>query len=252
MILPDVFRPGDSRIALRDVQVLRGMCQRCLVSNWFWEICLQTIDALLAHADEDSSYVTCVDADVWTSFWTLLEVMRVTAAAEQRWKSLFTGTLDRLLTLAKSFAGPRADINSLWITSDATLTKMGAVNWKQKEYLDLTVEEVTKPFVGEEGRDPIIAEAELAIECLGFVTWTPIDQGKVVTFLGGDSTNAFSRISNGEEKNRARKRHSGWFPAVRCYSRTGATALLHENAPQHQCGLYNASIVRRSRVMESG
>ena len=183
---------------MRDAQVLRGMCQRWLVSNWFCEICLQTIDVLLARADEDSSYVTCVDGDVWASFWTLLEVLRVTASAEQRWKSLFTGTLDRLLTIEKRFSGPRGDIKSLWITSDATLRKMGALNWKEKEYLDLTLKDVAKPFLGDEDYDPIIAEAELAIECLGFVTWTPIDQGKVVTFLGGDNTNAFCWISNGK------------------------------------------------------
>ena len=74
MILSDVFIPGNARISLRDVQVLRGLCQHWLVANWFWKIPLQTIDVLLTHADESSSYVTCDDGDIWTGFWTLLEV----------------------------------------------------------------------------------------------------------------------------------------------------------------------------------
>ena len=200
MILSDVFKPGNSRMALRDVQVLRGLCQHWLVSNWFWEVTLQTIDVLLAHADENSSYVTCIDADVWTAFWTLLEVLRVTAAEENRWFLLFRGTLDRLLPIEKRFSGPRVETNSLWITSDATLQKGGAVNWKNKQFLEVTIEEVVKPFIGDREYVPIIAEAELAIECLGFVTWTPTDQDRFVTFLGGDNTNAFSWIHNGKAK----------------------------------------------------
>ena len=200
MISPDVFTPGNSRIALRDVQILRGLCQHWLVSNWFWKVTLQTIDVLLAHADENSSYATCIDADVWAAFWTLLEVMRVAAAEENRWKLLFSGALDRLLPIEKRFSGPRVETSSLWLTSDATLQKGGAVNWKNKQYLDVTIEEAAKPFIGDREYTPIIAEAELAVECLGFATWTPVGQERFVTFLGGDNANAFSWIHNGKAK----------------------------------------------------
>ena len=47
---------------------------------------------------------------------------------------------------------------------------MGAVNWKEKEYFGVTVKEVIKPFLVDEDYEPIIAEAELAIECLGAPT----------------------------------------------------------------------------------
>ena len=94
MIPSDTFKPGNPRMALRDVQVLRGMRQHWLVPNWVWKVCLQTIGVLLSQAGEDSSYVTCVGGDVWASFWAILEVLRATASEEQRWgrcsKELYT------------------------------------------------------------------------------------------------------------------------------------------------------------------
>ena len=91
MVLPDTCAPGYARVTLRDVQVLRGLFRHWLVANWFWEISLQAIDVLLAHAGEASSYFNCVDADIWTSFWAMLEVLRVTAAHEARWGSFPKG-----------------------------------------------------------------------------------------------------------------------------------------------------------------
>ena len=157
-------------MALRDVQVLRGMRQHWLVSSWVWKVCLQTIDVLLSQAGEDPSYVTCVGGDVWASFWAILEVLRVTASEEQRWGSLFNGTLYRFLTLGKRFSGPWVAIPSRWLAPDATLGKMGAAKWKEKGYLDVTVKEAIKHFLADEDYGPIIAEAELAIECLGAPT----------------------------------------------------------------------------------
>ena len=93
-IPPDTFKPGNPRMALRDVQVLRGMRQHWLVASWVWKVCLQTIVVLLSQAGEDSIYVTCADGDAWASFRAILEVLRATASEEQRWgrcsKELYT------------------------------------------------------------------------------------------------------------------------------------------------------------------
>ena len=77
---------------------------------------------------------------------------------------------------------------------------MGEVNWKTKEFIEAKVGDVIAPFLTDEDYKPIIAEAELAIECLGFLAWTPVDQGSIVTFSGGGNANAFSWIRKGEAK----------------------------------------------------
>ena len=77
---------------------------------------------------------------------------------------------------------------------------MGAVRWKQKEFTEVKVGDVVFPFLQGEEYDPIIAEAELAIECLGFVAWAPVDEGDIVAFLGGGNTDAFSRANKGAAK----------------------------------------------------
>ena len=112
-------------------------------------------------------------------------MLGVTAADADRWESLFRGRLGRLLTAGKRFSGPRVDTASLWTTSDSTLGAMGAVNWKQKEFIGSKVCEVVSGFLQGEEYVQIIAESELAIECFGFVAWTPVGDGNFVTFLGG-------------------------------------------------------------------
>ena len=76
MVSPETFAPWNARITLRDVQLLGGLRPHWWVASWFWEISHQTLGARLAHAGEASSYATCIDADIWTSFWNLSEVMR--------------------------------------------------------------------------------------------------------------------------------------------------------------------------------
>ena len=107
---------------------------------------------------------------------------------------------------------------------------MGASKWKEKGYLDVTVKEAIKHFLVDEDYGPITAEAELAIECLGCANWAPLDQGKVVTFLGGDNTNAFRGLAM-EKGNWSRARNPSWLSALRSHSWVRAPSVLYENTP---------------------
>ena len=79
VISTDAIRRGNTRIPLRDVQTLSVLRHHWVVAGSFGGISLRPIDVLLAHADEASSYITCDGADFRTCFWTLLEVLRLTA-----------------------------------------------------------------------------------------------------------------------------------------------------------------------------
>ena len=60
------------------------------MGGWFRGVSVRTIYVPVAHAVEASSYIDCVDADIWAGFWSLLEVIRLTAREERR-AGMFAG-----------------------------------------------------------------------------------------------------------------------------------------------------------------
>ena len=134
MLLSGVYKPGIPKVELRDVQVLRGLCQHWIAASLYWEITLQWIDAILRYADEADDYISCDEPDVWISYWDILEVLRVTAEDELRWERLPMGKICNIVEFDKRFPGPRRPERSGWITSDATLHQTAAVYWHRRPF----------------------------------------------------------------------------------------------------------------------
>ena len=200
MILSDVYRPGSSKVKVRDIQVLRGLCQHWLSASLYWKLTLQGLDTILRFADEADDYISCPEPDVWVAYWNVLEVLRVTADDELRWNRLFRGRICQVVEVSKRFSGPRQVEQSEWITSDATLQQTASVNWHMREFLTATVDDVMKVFSGYRSNQTIIAEAELGIEILGCVLWGQIEGDRLVQFLGGDNANSYFWIQNGKAR----------------------------------------------------
>lgn len=66
--LSEVFGECLRLIEIKSLQTLRGLMTRRLNASLFWRTCLQPIDALPAHADENGVYAKCGDPELATSF----------------------------------------------------------------------------------------------------------------------------------------------------------------------------------------
>ena len=200
------YRP----LAVKSLQTLRGLMTHWLCSCLFWKTCLQPVDALLSHASEDSLFIRCGDPELYKAFWSMFQLLRNLAQGDILWKNLFRGDMGRLSEVHKRFACPQECKDVLWLTGDATMNVVSSINWNDREFAKLSVEELMASFNGPNSRPPIIADIELISSITGVVIWAGIEESsgekQRVAIVDTDNLNVFSWLRKGKARvGRARR-----------------------------------------------
>ena len=128
----------------------------------------------------------------WEDLWELFEVCRWLSARTDQWDLLFSTTLRRMLPPLERLALPQEWSEVVFVSSDATPTALGAIDWKHgrvfrekftslKPWIDMVLTDVEAL----ENEDEVVIHLG---EMLSFVAFAcamgPLWQGKVVIYAG--------------------------------------------------------------------
>ncbi|CAE7671785.1 unnamed protein product [Symbiodinium sp. CCMP2592] len=127
------FDAGQTKVPLKEVQVLRG-------SQQFWlgvlpqlAPYLQSTNALLGPADREGHVVLrgneAEQSAQWEAFWSAIELQRLLVGSRQFWEARFVSQLEHALTTPELLALPEVKRNLVWVSADATPTRLGAIDW---------------------------------------------------------------------------------------------------------------------------
>ncbi|CAE7258876.1 unnamed protein product, partial [Symbiodinium microadriaticum] len=127
------FDAGQREVPLKEVQVLRG-------SQQFWlgvlpqlAPYLRSTNALLGPPDEKGHVVLRGSLqereDQWPAFWDAIELQRLLVGSRQFWETRFASQLEQALTTPELIALPEVQSKLVWVSADATPTRLGAIDW---------------------------------------------------------------------------------------------------------------------------
>ena len=137
LLLPE-FDRGNTSVPLRLAQELRGNLE-------FWAAVLPTVNPYLHYVNvllkpaDDKGQVKLkgTEAEIatqWTNFWDTLDMLRLLAQDRSTWvtPTRFSNPLFAALDTTEVLALPGVSSKVVWVTADATPTRLGAVDWTSK------------------------------------------------------------------------------------------------------------------------
>ena len=206
--LPE-FDWGNRRVPLRLVQELRG-------NQEFWKATLPSlgpllgaVNALLGPADADgmarAKGEPTEQGRTWRRFWECLELQRVLIESKASWDTKFTHPLVSALAVEEVLALPGVLERAIWVTGDATPTRLGAVDWHERVAMAEDAQPIWQAWEAmvaeaEEWEDtaptetPIIALAEL-LTVVAFAGLQGTKWRHKLVLYGGDNQNVVQWLS---------------------------------------------------------
>eukprot|EP00435_Cladocopium_sp_Y103_P076192 s59_g80.t1 len=197
------FDHGEKSLTLKQLQQFRG-----IMTGWAAVIRglaneLKAADKFLSGRDGGAPIRVKFRGDgsqqweertAWEDLWELFEVCRWLSARSELWDEVFTTSMRRMLKPMDRLALPGEWDDVVFVSSDATPTVMGAIDWKFRTTFRETAKQlqpwVTRALTDEE---EAAEDGDLVIhlsEMLSFVAFAcamgPQWQGKVVIY-GGDN-----------------------------------------------------------------
>ena len=193
-----VYDPGSKVVPLKALQELRGCITHWMMANPLWNYFARPIDSLLAKGDELGVWVRCGKMPIWTAYWHVVTWLREVSNEGEEWAKLFQGRLERCLPLSVRLSGNLDMPPVMWISPDATLKRIGAINWRNREFICCDIGNLFAPFVTEATNSVYISDLELLAIVLGIVVWATDFPG---TTLGiADNLNALHWVSGMKAK----------------------------------------------------
>ena len=147
-ILPPYLNSGNRILPMEIVHELRGNIAHWSETGWIWNRLVQPRDRMLSFCDVSGLWIRCNDINAWSSFWHVLHFARQIAAREEDWARMFTGQMTRLLPIHEALSGPRQTIPILWTSGDAAHNRIGAFNWRTREFSVEDSNGPSEPFFG--------------------------------------------------------------------------------------------------------
>eukprot|EP00438_Fugacium_kawagutii_P035674 Skav231659 [mRNA] locus=scaffold823:44885:57127:- [translate_table: standard] len=140
--LPE-FDYGNMKVPLKLIQELRGNQQ-------FWVSVLPSLKPLLAASNallgppsSDGLAQPRGDAEqqrrTWIRFWEAIELQRLLVDNRAEWGVRFTPPMTEALSIRELLAMPGHQQRVVWASGDATLERIGAVDWSHKQAYALEV-----------------------------------------------------------------------------------------------------------------
>ena len=201
ILFDELFSEFGSRvIRLISLQRLRGNIEHFRSTNMIWSFFTGPIDSLMCYADETGVWINCGSKHAWYAFWNAMDVIRIIRMNDESWRSLFTGTLERLLPPEQRFACEQHPDDIVWISADATLERVAGICWEDKEFFTLDAESLVRPFKREESEKVIIGECELVVILIAVLSWCRRDGKTRILIVCTDNLNVFAWLSNWKAK----------------------------------------------------
>ena len=172
-LLSNEFVVGSQRLSLKALQTLRGYMQHWLAASMFWASCVQPIDFLLTYGSADCVTANCTNFQIWIGYWDMVTLLQSLGRDETARPTLFQNTLIRTISIRRRFSAPRVIEEARWITTDATPSIIGAVDWRARTSLRVDAGGTTKDYVDSDGFQDGIADIELMGVVLGSVDGLP-------------------------------------------------------------------------------
>jgi len=184
--------PGNQRIPILTVQIARGNGEWLAVVQDSVRPELKALDAALKGARRGQLYsdppgTELQIAELWEEFHSAVEFFRVLLCRPELWGRSFTNTLNGMLTLPERLTLPGEGENVVWTSGDATLERMGFVDWTGKSFFTVPL----RPFfhalgelAGSEDDKVIIAIAEFLLLVVAAASLREQWEGKLVVYAG--------------------------------------------------------------------
>eukprot|EP00434_Breviolum_minutum_P012254 symbB.v1.2.010803.t1/scaffold712.1/size170421/2 len=215
LLAEECFDAGRKDVTLRQLQILRGIATGWASIVHGLKNELKAIDVFLggtepngpvwprvAAEDEDQEEKRTEEA--WRDLWEVFEALRWLCSRSETWGTKFGGTLYDLLNARERLGCPGQWEETVIVTSDATPTTIGAVDWTNGLTTRATVD-VLGPWVellGEDEGDMKIHIAEflslVAFACEVAEHW----KGRMIIY-GGDNQLVRSWVNTRRSKVRA-------------------------------------------------
>eukprot|EP00438_Fugacium_kawagutii_P015705 Skav235328 [mRNA] locus=scaffold520:603852:614712:+ [translate_table: standard] len=141
--LPE-FDHGNTRIPLKLIQELRGNQQFWISVLPSLKPLLSATNALLGPPTTDGMAQPRGNEEqrrrVWVHFWEAVELQRLLVDNRTEWGVRFTHPMTEALSLRELLAMPGYQQRVVWASGDATLDRVGAVDWSNKLAFSLDVQ----------------------------------------------------------------------------------------------------------------
>eukprot|EP00913_Durusdinium_trenchii_P022970 g21568.t1 len=132
--------------------------------------------------------------NAWSDLWELFEVCRWLCARSDTWEDRFGTTLKELLPVKERLSLPNEWQDTIWVSSDATTTVIGAIDWSFKKAARAKVIDL-EPWLKGVAEQEMQDDANMRVhisEMLSLVAFMcergPDWKGKVVLYAGDNST----------------------------------------------------------------
>eukprot|EP00971_Amphidinium_carterae_P119519 2367728-Amphidinium_carterae.1 len=129
------FEVGNKRIALRDMQRLRGTAQSWLPAVPSLQLELGVLDCFMHYVDEHWVRPNCTpgaEEHWWNELWRTLEAMKLLLTQPETWAGHFRSMLENMVDIGERLALPHMRSRVVHVSSDATPLHHAAVDWKYK------------------------------------------------------------------------------------------------------------------------
>ena len=180
--------PGSKIVLLKSLQELRGNYTHWQMANQMWGYFARPVGALLSQVDELNMWIRREKIEVWAAYWHSISWLRELSLQEEEWGKMFDGQLNRCLPSNLRLCGNLDQPPALRMSSDATLKRIGIINWRTREFVCSAIGSLFNPFMPDGEECVHISDVELIAIVMGIVIWSTDFDG---TTLGiADNMNA--------------------------------------------------------------
>ena len=164
------------------------------MSSNIWMYFARPVDILLGFADDSEIWIQGENAEAWKAFRHTIEWLRDIASNSDGWKCLLGGNLDRCVPQKVRLSGNLDLAPVMWISTDATLRRIGPINWHSKQFISIPVGGLFAPFAKKTTRSIHISDVALLSTVIGMVAWLPQFKGTALNIA--DNLNAIQWIAS--------------------------------------------------------
>ena len=149
---------------------------------------------LLACRDELSVWIICDNIEIRIAYGQAIEWIRELKSHETDWAALFEGNLHRGMSLNLRLSGNLDRPPFMWISSDATIKRVGAINWRAKQFMGTHIGNLFGPFASVFTQSIHVSDVELLAIILCVAVWVTLFRGTAVGI--SDNLDAFHRLAS--------------------------------------------------------
>ena len=130
------------------MQELRGDIAHWPKTGWVRNRLARPTDRMLSYMGIIGLCIRCNNIEVRTAFWHVMHFIRQIPYDANARAQMFTGQLSGLLPLRRALPGLRHSIPILRTSGGETLTRLGGINWRKREFFAEDPNELIEPPLG--------------------------------------------------------------------------------------------------------